>query len=946
VVSQTVTCEVPFSLPPNTPAVLFVPLKIGPGDVELTNIAEVSSPGTSTVTSSFTSQTTSNLPSFEFLDSEGLTGSAFESDGEPAVSGSHPWSVQLRAELPSVGGGVTEGIRALEPLRSLSFTLPAGLVVNPEATPVRCTRAQFESESRVPEDPREREHGAGLCPAESQVGSVTFDIPGLENTAGLWNLIPQHNVPAEFGATVFGTQVRIRGGLNGSYQLEASTSELLSKYQVLGAVVELWGLPSSAEHDRARDGGQCHNTGGCPVTRTNTPLLTMPSACSTDLSVGASATGWLGGTAAGERPFTTATGQTESVTGCEHLGFEPTVTAQPESKAAESPTGLSVDIKVPQNEGFYGLASATLKKAVVRLPQGMRINPPAANGLGACSMAQIGIGNTQVAACPSGSVLGTAEVTTPLLPKPLTGKVFLAEQGNNPFATLLALYLVVEGEGVVIKLPGRVDADPQNGQLTATFDNNPQLPFEDLKVQFFGGSGAPRAALVTPATCGTYSIGTELTSWASPTPVSSSSQFVVDQNCSTGGFSPRLSGGTANPVAGRYSGFTLQITREDGEQNLQGVSATLPEGLLAKLGGVPLCGDAEAADGNCPPASQIGSTDTGVGAGPQPLYIPQPGKAPTAVYLAGPYKGAPYSLVIKVPAQAGPFDLGTITVRAALEVDPFTTQVTATADPLPQFLEGIPVAYRDVRVNVDRPDFMLNPTSCEPMKITSKLVSAAGMTATPSERFQVAGCEGLGFKPKLKLQLKGPTKRVGHPAVKAVVTYPKKGAYANVARAQVGLPPAEFLDQGNLSQVCKQADLRAGTCPASTIYGRAKAWSPLLDRPLEGPVYLGVGFGYKLPALVADLNGKVRILLKGRIDTTKQRGLRTTFEAVPDAPVSRFVLELKGGKKYGLLENSENLCKKPQRASVLFNGQNGKQEQLSPKVANSCKGNGRKKQKK
>jgi hypothetical protein len=293
--------------------------------------------------------------------------------------------------------------------------------------------------------------------------------------------------------------------------------------------------------------------------------------------------------------------------------------------------------------------------------------------------------------------------------------------------------------------------------------------------------------------------------------------------------------------------------------------------------------------------------------------------------------------VVKVPAQAGPFDLGTIAVRVALEVDPFTAKVTAKSDALPQILEGIPVAYRDVRVEVNRPEFIINPTNCEPLAVIAHLTSAEGKTSDPSSRFQVSGCERLKFKPRVALDLKGSTKRTGHPALKATVTYPSSGSYSNIARAQVGLPHSEFLDQGNLNKVCTQPQLRAGACPASSVYGHARAWSPLLEKPLEGPVYLGVGFGYKLPALVADLNGQVRILLKGKVDTTKQKGIRTTFEAVPDAPVSKFVLQMKGGRKYGLLENSERICAKAQKASAYFAAQNGITLHSRPLIGNDCK---------
>ncbi|MBS1878915.1 MAG: isopeptide-forming domain-containing fimbrial protein [Actinobacteria bacterium] len=929
VAGQTVSCEVPFALPPNGSATAYIPIEVG-GSGEFSNIAQVSSPETRSVTSEFATTVSGSLPSFSFAPGPiGLGAEAFDAAGEPPTAGSHPFTLWVQADTPNLNADGLFG--PLDPLRSLNFTLPSGLVVNPTATAVRCTRTQFEGATRYP--PR-------ACPVESQVGTLLLDIPGFEPEVALFNLVPEPDAPAELGFQILNTQVRLRGGLDGNYHLTAAGTELLSKFKIAGARVQLWGDPSGSEHDFSRGeyGTGCEVGVRCPVTRTGRAFLTMPSACSNSLPIAATATGWLGSSVSEERVFTTAAGQPESVTGCDRLTFEPTVSIRPESKTAETPAGLDVSINVPQNEGSHGLAAATLKKVVVQLPPGMTVNPPAANGLGACSPAQIGIGNTLSAKCPTNAKVGVAEISTPLLAHSLTGSIYLAEEHNNPFGTLLALYLVVEGEGVMIKLPGRIDADRETGQLTATFDNNPQLPFEELSVQFSGGNGGPRATLVTPPSCGTYTARTELTSWASSTPTVINSAVVVNQGCSTGGFKPGLEAGTENPVGGRYSSFMLRVTRSDGEQNLSRVEATLPEGLLAKLSGVPLCQDAQAAVGACPSTTQVGTTTVGAGAGALPIYVPQPGKAPTAVYLAGPYRGAPYSLVVKAPAQAGPFDLGTVVTRVALNVDLFTTRVTASSDPLPQILEGIPVAYRDLRVNVDRPEFILNPTSCNPMTIESSIISSSGAIAHPSNRFQVAGCQSLAFKPSLKLSLKGGTKRSGHPALKAVVTYPKQGAYANIVRAQVGLPHSEFLDQGNLNKVCTQPQLKTASCPKSSIYGHAKAWTPLLDKPLEGPVYLGVGFGYKLPALVAELNGQIRILLKGKIDTTKHAGLRNTFEAVPDAPVEKFVLEMKGGKKYGLLENSENICRKTQKAAASFTAQNGRVEQLQPRIANDCKG--------
>lgn len=930
-VGQTVTCTVTATVIPGANVEIKIPVDVteSPSSPMLENRIEVSGGEAQPVSGSVPTAITPEVAQFGFLHgSAGVSAGAVTEAGDTAtVAGSHPYSVVLDAGFPSRKVPGKEELLAVQALRDLSFSLPPGLVADPAATPARCTESQLLT-------------GENGCPATSQVGTLYVFLANF-NGGGvvglpLYNMVPPPGVPAEFAFNLVGTLVHVMGGLDGDFHLSAKSSDILAKVAVGGAIVELWGDPSDPRHDGFRTGLGCS---GCSVEPFKTAFLTMPSACSSTLHLSATANSWEDPTPITEEGiFGSPNGEPSSVEGCESLQFAPTMSVQATSHSTDSPTGLSVHLHLPQNEGLKGRATATLRKVEVQLPEGMTVNASAADGLGACATAQIGLHNVQPAACPDASKVGTAEIATPLLAEPLKGSIYLAEQGNNPFGTLLALYLVVEGEGVVIKLPGRVDTNPSTGRVVASFDNNPQLPFNDLEVTFNGGS---RATLTTPSACGSYNVRSELTSWASPTPVVMNSPVSIEAGCDTGGFNPGLSAGTSNPAAGRYSPFVLRITRNDGEQNLAGITTTLPEGLLAKLGGVSLCPEADTASGACPPASQLGTTTAGVGAGTQPVFIPQPGKAPTAVYLAGPYKGAPYSLVIKVPAQAGPFDLGTIAVRVALNIDLYTAQVTAVSDPLPQILEGIPVAYRDIRVNVDRETFILNPTSCDPMKVESKLVSDKGAVAAPSDRFQVGNCEGLRFKPGLKLQLKGSTKRSGHPALKAVVTYPKKGAYANIAQAQVGLPHSEFLDQSNLDKVCTRPELQSDTCPSKSIYGHVKAWSPLLDKPLEGPVYLGVGFGYQLPALVADLNGQVRILLKGKVDTTKQHGIRNTFEAVPDAPVSRFVLEMKGGPKYGLLENSENTCSHRQRASASFVAQNGKVENLHPTIANSCKGKGR-----
>jgi hypothetical protein len=506
------------------------------------------------------------------------------------------------------------------------------------------------------------------------------------------------------------------------------------------------------------------------------------------------------------------------------------------------------------------------------------------------------------------------------------------------------MYVVIEdpASGTILKLPGRISLDPSSGQIETVFEENPQLPFNDLRLELFGGQRAP---LRTPAACGTYTTRSTFTPWSANGDVSEPSDFEVTEGCG-GGFNPKLTAGTQNPLAGTTSPFSLRLTREDGEAELTGLTDALPLGLSGYLKGIPYCPDgalaaisgaegtgrAQEVSPSCPAASQIGTVTIGAGAGTNPFYVTS-GKA----YLAGPYKGAPLSLAAVIPAVAGPFDLGSVMVRTALRVDPETARITAVSDPFPTILHGIPVDARDIRLDLNREHFTLNPTSCEPLSMDSTVTGSGGASAALHNHFQAAGCERLSFKPKLAIQLKGATKRLGHPALRAVLKMPEGGA--NVARAQVNLPHGEFLDQGNLNKTCTKPVLLAGNCPASSVYGTAKAWTPLLAAPLEGNVYLVGGYGYKLPALVAELDGQIRVLLVGKVDSGKNKGIRNTFELVPDAPVEKFELQMKGGGKYGLLENSEDLCRAPKakrRAIVAFTGQNGTLDEYKPVVQNGC----------
>jgi hypothetical protein len=880
-------------------------------------------------------------------------------DGSPAtVAGSHPFTMITNFSLNNLGGEVQS---AGEP-KDLRVDLPSGFVGNPKATP-RCPRTLFDERHNSQATPR--------CPADTQIGVEVLNLsePNFVLVLPVYNLEPPKGVAAQFG---FGFQYRvglIDAGVRAGegYGLKAELRNIL-QLEVLRSSLVLWGVPADHSHDAER--GECLSAegGSCPSDAAPKPLFTMPTSCGSGLSSTVSADSWPepGTSVSADYPAIDNQGNQLVESGCDALQFNPTFEAQSDTSAADSPSGLQVDLHVPQNEEPQELATSHLRGATVTLPQGLDVNPSSANGLQACTSAQIGLTSApgatpirfgaEAAQCPDASKLGSVVVDTPLLDHSLPGAVYLAKPFDNPFDSLLAIYIAVDDpiSGVVVKLAGHVIPDPQTGQLTTSFEENPQLPFEDFKLDFFGG---PRAALRTPSICGTFTTTTDLVPWSGGPDANPSSSFKVSSGpngsaCATDpsqrSLNPSFQGGTLNPVAGAFSPFVMNLRREDGQQELSSLNVTTPPGIAADLRGVPYCpeaalaqaaqksGKAEQANPSCPATSQVGTVNVGVGAGPDPYYVG--GK----VYLAGTYKSAPLSLAIVTPATAGPFDLGTVVVRAAAYLDPTDAHLHVVSDPLPHILAGIPLDLRDVRVAVDRPHFTNNPTYCDPMALFADVFGSAGAATRLTERFQVGDCGALGFKPRVSLDLRGGTRRSQNPALTATVTYPKRGAYANIASAQVTLPPSEFLDQAHISAVCTRVQFAEGQtpgekCPAGSVYGHATATTPLLDQPLSGPVYLRSNPQHVLPDLVAALDGQIDIVLAGRVDSGKGGGLRNSFEVVPDAPVSRFTLTMKGGNK-GLLENSENLCAKPQHAIADLTAQNGKVHDIEPVVENSCGG--------
>jgi DNA-binding beta-propeller fold protein YncE len=909
-------------------------------------------------------------------------------DGTPDTqAGSHPYKqiVNIEFNTQVIWRGSHDQRYIAMPagnVKDISVDLPPGFFGDPNATAKKCTLAQLSSsfEGNCPP-----ESAVGTLSAEVDVGTVLPDGSQKIYTGGLLSIVPPHGVAFQLAAHILFPNAFIDVGLPPGRDSRLSAVSL--------------GIPPFAPLFRS-----LLTIYGVPPNGATRPLLTMPTACSGPLTSRISADSYQepGHFATATSVTRNAAGAPAGMTGCAKLFFPPVITGAADVSDANSPTGLTAGVHISQKAALNpaGLAEANLRDVTVTLPEGVTLNPGGADGVEGCTEAQAGFtGFTefnpelepgdQTATftpdlpeplqpganfCPDGSKIGTAQVRTPLLDNPIEGSIYLATPYQNPFGSLLAIYAIGEDpiSGTIVKQVGQVTADPKTGQLVTTFHNAPNDPFEDFTVHFFGGNRAP---LVTPALCGTYTSHALFTPWTGNGPVDSTTSFTIDhgQNggpCPSGGappFHPNLNAGARSNAAGSYSPLDLELTRGDSEQEFTHFSVKLPPGLAGKIAGIPECSDAAIAAAkartgahggqeeeehpSCPAASEVGHTLVGAGVGSVLVWVP--GK----LYLAGPYHGSPLSVVSITAARAGAFDFGTVVVRQALRINPETAEVFVDAtgsDPLPHIIKGVPTHLRKIEIYLDRPGFIFNPTSCEPTSIASTVLgSGASFTSeaddvpvVASSFFQVANCALLPFKPKLKLSLKGASKRTGNPAFKALLTM--KPGEANIARSVVTLPRSEFLDNSHIRTVCTKSVYNQGTvpgenCPAGSIYGRARAISPILDEVLEGPVFLRTPGG-KLPDLVAALHSqKVDITLVGHVDSVRSKTksgevfsrIRNTFAAVPDAPVSSFVLEMQGGKK-GLLENSTNLCRGTHRAEVEFTGHNGKQANSLPAVSASC----------
>ncbi len=845
-------------------------------------------------------------------------GTVLDAAGEPyRQAGGHPFAatVSLDFNTTTNPAPLKGRLWPVEPVKDVLVDLPPGLVGDPTAAET-CTADELAAGGLL----------ARLeCPPSAQVGVAVVRLNAV-NARSVWgplpvfNMVPPPDVPARFGFNVAGTVVTLDGALrsDGDYGLSVRVRDVPQGLAIAGTTLTFWGVPGAAVHDpeRACRGELAPWQGGpiCQAGGAHKAFLRNPTSCTPDdvgLPVDVALDSWVRPGVFERARFVSHLprgypwapedwGPEAGTTGCGAVPFDPGLVVTPASRAAGVPSGYVFELTLPQSDRPEPIGQADVRRAVVRLPEGVRVNPAAADGLAGCSPAEIGLRSLAEPSCPDGSRVGTVSIVTPLLDAPLEGSIYLAAPRANPFDSLLAVYVVARGPGLIVKLAGRVESDPLSGQLTAVFDELPQLPFSSVRFVFDGG---PRAVLVNPPSCGSYAARAELVAWSGAVRAVESA-FDVTGGCFGAGarpFSPGFLAGVESPVAGGSSPFHLRVTRADADEELRRVTLRLPRGLLGRLADVVLCSAVDAAAGTCPEASRVGRVVAGAGAGPLPFWV-----SGGRVYVTGPYGGAPYGLSVVVPAVAGPFDLGVVVVRAAVFVDRRTAALRAVTDPLPRVLEGIPLQLRDVRVAIDRPGFMVLPTGCGEKRVRGVVESTAGRVVGVGSRFQVGDCGALPFRPRLRFFVgaRGYTRAGFSTPLTAVLT--QRPGEAGIQRVSVTLPSILSALIPVIEDACSPEEFAADRCEVARI-GTAVAVTPLLRDPLRGGVYLVRPPGQPLPDLVVALRGQVSVDLVGRVAILGGRYLGATFDDVPDVPIRRFVLRFHAGPR-GVVGLARGLC--------------------------------------
>jgi hypothetical protein len=897
-------------------------------------------------------------------------------------AGSHPF--QLTTTL-ALNQNEKEAPVALP--KDLTFNLPPGLIGNPTPFP-QCTLGQFLTvTTTVGTTPTTLPNN--LCSPKTAVGVAMptvnepngiFGKPLGTFAAPVFNLEPSVGEPARFGFLAFSTPVfidtSVRSGSD--YGVTVSVHNISQTAAFTKSEVIFWGVPGDSRHDSTRGWGcleearelTLHTPCNASEEAHPPPLLSLPTSCNGPLHSTVEGDSWAA-------PLSVLSFQSQpmvAMDGCNQLPFAPQIQLTPDGTAASTPTGLNVDVHVPQDGQLNptGLANSNIKSIAVTLPEGVTLNPAAADGLQACSESQVGFEGTKeletgiqtmlfsptlpqdgLSFCPDAAKVATVKIKSPLLPagQPLEGAVYLAtpapfeEHRNNPFNSTVAMYLVARdpASGTLVKLPGSVTLDQQTGRISSTFENTPQLAFEDAEIHFFGGERAP---LATPDRCGVYTTEATFTPWSGNAPVHSTSSFEVKTGpngtpCpSPLPFNPSLSAGSPNINAGSFSPLTTTISRSDGNQNIQTVQLHMAPGMSGILAGVPLCPEAQANAGTCDAASLIGETIVSVGLGGDPFTVTG-GK----VYLTEKYQGAPFGLSIVNPADAGPFHLGTVVVRAKIEVDPRTAQLTITTGEIPHILKGFPLQIKHVNVLINRPGFTVNPTNCAPMAITGNIGSVAGGTSPVSDPFQVTNCAALKFTPHLAVTTAGKASKANGASLFFNVTYPKGsiGSQSWFNEVKFTFPKQLPARLTTIQKACLAATFESnrGACPPASIIGHAVVHTPVLPVPLEGSVYFVSYGGAKFPDAVLVLDGYgVHIELHG--ETLIKNGVTSaTFRNTPDVPFQSLEVNIPSGpfSEFGtnLPHEGHNFCGQKLVVPTFFKASNGAEiHQNTPVGVSGC----------
>jgi hypothetical protein len=838
-----------------------------------------------------------------------------------------------------------------EVAKNIIVNLPAGVFGNPDSI-YKCRSADFAENRCAPG-------------AQAGVVAVAANYEGDPNfilgTAPVYNMrtvSEDEQARFAFVAPIVNIPITIPIDVRSEsdYGLRMRVSSISQQVPLRSTVFTIWGFPAAPTNDPQRfypgEPGVPPACPGIPTTACLSqpfaeadllvkPLTTNPSICTEDpLPVSLDVVSHQDPENSSHAEDTYS-----ATTGCEAQKFDPVFHLGLTTSEADAPSGLDVQLKAEQFLTGVAPAQSSLRSGTLTLPPGLTINPDAADGQTSCSDTEANFGTSLRGQCPDNAKIGTVDVRTPALEAPLTGSLYIGEPKPGD---QYRVFMIFDGFGIHAKLIASFHPDPQTGQLTVSIDDLPQVPFEEFNLHLFASD---RGLMATPTHCTIYEADALLVPWNDTLAPQNSRPFVSIDSGPNGRpcpgqvrpFSPRLIAGMSNAVAGNFSSFTLKLDRDDGDQFLGDLTFRMPPGFTGDLRGITYCPEAaiqaaalkpgrvEQAAPSCPGSSQIGTTNVAAGPGGHPFH------AVGRMYLSGPLKGAPLSLVAITPALAGPYDYGTQVVRVALYVDKLTAQVSAISERVPSIIGGIPIRMRSIQVNIDKPNFTINPTNCSPFSVDSQGIGDQATITSFSSYYQAVNCVTLPFRPRMTVRQIGnrkQTRRSQNPRLRFDL-WTRPGD-ANIRRIAVTLSRAFAIDQRHLGNICSKAQLEAELCAGRQPIGNAWVRTPLLDEPLSGPAYAVSGFG-KLPRVAFVLDGQVRIIPQAESSSVRGGHLKTVVPVVPDAPVGHFRLDLLGGRK-GYLVNTRSLCSSAAFVDIQYVSQSGKKSKQRVRTRTACRG--------